>query len=181
MTLLVLGLALWVLAHLAKRLVVRGAEPMPKSTKGIMAAAILAGVLLMIIGFRQAPVWPVYVFPPWAVHLNNLMVLVAFYLFAAAGAKTAVARRMRHPQLTGFSLWAAAHLLVNGDLASIVLFGTLLVWALVEMVVINSAEPVWTPPPPASRSKEIRAAVGAIVLFGLVAGIHTWLGYYPFG
>ena len=59
--------------------------------------------------------------------------LIAFYLFAASGMKTRVTAMTRHPQLIGFSLWAVAHLLVNGDLPSLVLFGGLLVWALVEM------------------------------------------------
>lgn len=87
---------------------------------------------------------------------------------------------MRHPQLTGFKAWAVAHLLVNGDLASVVLFGGLLAWAVLEVIVINRAEPEWTPPAWGGRAAEIRAVVGAVVLFAIVAAVHTWLGYWPF-
>ena len=52
---------------------------------------------------------------------------------------------MRHPQLTAVKIWAVAHLLVNGDLASLVLFGGLLAWAVVEVIVINRSE-VWVRP-----------------------------------
>jgi uncharacterized membrane protein len=87
---------------------------------------------------------------------------------------------MRHPQLTGFSLWAVAHLLVNGDLASIILFGGLLVWALAEIALINRAQPDWTPPPVGPMRKEFTSVIATLVLFAVVAGIHAWLGYYPF-
>ena len=61
------------------------------------------------------------------------------------------------------------------------LFGGLLVWALVEMAAINRAQPDWTPPPPAPARKEIMAVVGTLVVYGIIALIHTWLGYNPFG
>ena len=108
--------------------------------------------------------------------------LAAFYLFAADGMKTRITARVRHPQLTGFALWAFAHLLPNGDLPSFVLFGGLLVWALAEMAVINRAQPRWTPPAgPFPVRKEIMAGVGAVVLMLVVGLIHRWLGYNPFG
>ena len=83
--------------------------------------------------------------------------------------------------LTGFSLWAIAQLLVNGDVPSFVLFGGLLVWALAEMVVINRAEPAWTPPAKGAISKDIMFLGISFVLLGVIGAIHTWLGYNPFG
>ena len=108
--------------------------------------------------------------------------LLAVYLFAASGMKTGITRRIRHPQLVGFALWAFAHMMVNGDLPSFVLFGGLLAWAIVEIMVINRAEPGWQPPAhPIPIRKEGMAVVGTVLVFGVVGLIHAWLGYNPFG
>ena len=56
----------------------------------------------------------------------------------------------------------------------------LLVWALVEMALIN-AQTTWTPPPPAPARKEVMAVVGTVIVYGVITGIHTWLGYPTFG
>ncbi len=179
---LILGVALWWAAHLFKR-VAPGARAKlgDEKGKGPVAIALLISVALMVVGYRMADGAFFWGRSPALVGVNNLLMLAAFYLFAAAGMKTRVSRMMRHPQLTGFSLWAAGHLLVNGDVPSLVLFGGLLVWALVEMAVINRAVPDWTPPDPVPAKKEIMALVGGIVVFAVVALIHAWLGYNPFG
>ena len=113
--------------------------------------------------------------------INNLLVLVAFYLFASSGSKNRIGTRFRHPQLTGFSLWAFAHLLVNGDLASFVLFGGLLAWALVEIMLLNRAGAWKRRTGPFPARKEIMAAVGAVVVMLVVGLIHGWIGPWPFG
>jgi uncharacterized membrane protein len=182
MLILILGVALWWAAHLFKRIAPGQRAGMGEKGRGLVAGALLASVLLMVIGYRMSdgPFW-------WGASaplkgVNNLLVLVAFYLFAAAGMKTRITRSLRHPQLTGFALWAFAHLLPNGDLPSLVLFGGLLAWALAEMVTINRAEPVWTPPAgPFPARKEIMALVGAVLVMGVVGMIHAALGYNPFG
>jgi hypothetical protein len=94
--------------------------------------------------------------------------------------KTPLARRLRHPQLIGFSLWAVAHLLVNGDLASFLLFGGLLAWALWEIAVDANPSPHVADPPPAAR-KDAMALAGGVVVFAIVALIHGWIGPWPFG
>ena len=95
--------------------------------------------------------------------------------------QTGLARKMRHPMLTGVKVWALAHLLVNGDVPSFVLFGGLLAWAVAEMIMINKAQPDWTPPAPAPKRKEIAALGGTVVVFAVIAAIHYWLGYPVFG
>lgn len=185
MTWLILGLALWVVAHMFKRLApqTRGAmtAKMGDGSKGVFAILVLASVVLMVIGYRTADGAVYWGRSPAMTGINNLLVLIAFYLFAASGNKTRVTRWTRHPQLIGFSLWAFAHLLVNGDVPSFILFGGLLIWALAEMALINRSAPAYVPPPPAPAKKEVMALVGAVVLYGIVAGIHAWLGYNPFG
>lgn len=179
MVMLILGVALWWAAHLLKRLAPGLRD---RLGRGGIAGLLVLSVVLMVLGYRGAagPVW-------WGasaatVGINNLLVLAAFYLFAAAGMKTRITARIRHPQLTGFALWALAHLLVNGDLPSAILFGGLFLWALVEIVVINRAQPQWTPPAgPFPARKELMAGLGALLVMLVVGLIHRWLGYNPFG
>ncbi len=178
---LILGVALWWAAHLFKRVAPERRADMGDRGRGLVTVLVLLSVVLMVIGYRGAegPFW-------WGrnaalVGINNLAMLFAIYLFAASGMKTAITRRIRHPQLIGFKTWAVAHLLVNGDLVSFVLFGGLLAWAVVEVILINRAQPDWTPPPTAPMRKEIIAVVATVVVYGVVALIHTWLGYPVFG
>ena len=106
--------------------------------------------------------------------------VLAVYLYAASGTKARIATKMRHPQLTAVKTWAVAHLLVNGDSASVVLFGGLLAWAVAEVIVINRASATGPRRPGADPSAEVKAIVGTVVVFAVIAGIHIWLGYWPF-
>ncbi|WP_238370992.1 NnrU family protein [Heliomarina baculiformis] len=181
MLILILGVLLWALAHLFKFIAPEARARMGEKGKGPIAIALLLSVVLMVIGYRAADGAFYWGRSPAMTGINNLLVLVAFYLFAASGMKTRVTRLTRHPQLIGFSLWCVGHLLVNGDTPSFVLWGGLLAWAIVTMVLINRTEPAWTPPEPAPNRKEIMAIVGGVVVFAVVAVIHMLLGYNPFG
>ncbi len=181
MALLVLGLLLWSMSHLFKRLAPTYRAEMGDKARGMVAIASFAGIALMVLGYRSWDSGILYAASASARHLNNLLMLVSMYLFAAAGMKTWIARQLRHPQLLAVILWAVAHLLVNGDWASVVLFGGLLIWALVSILMINSQEPGWAPPPAGPASKELAAIVGAVVVTGGIGYIHILLGYVPFG
>jgi uncharacterized membrane protein len=181
MTLIVLGLALWWAAHLWKRLAPGSRTAMGNGGKGLVTLGVLAGVVLMVMGYRgveQIDLW----FPPaFLTHVNNLLMLFAVYLYAASGMKTRITGVIRHPQLTAVKTWAVAHLLVNGDLASVILFGGLLAWAVVEVILINRAEPRPAAPAPAPVGKEIGAVVGAVVVLVAIMLVHNWLGVPPWG
>lgn len=181
MGMLIAGVALWWLAHLFKRLAPGPRAALGDRAKVAVAVALAVAVVLMVMGYRAAAFVPVWDPPQWLRHANNLLMLVAFYLYAASGMKTAAARWLRHPQLTGFAVWAVAHLLVNGDAAALLLFGGLLVWALLTMVLINRAEPRPAPPAPASAGREAGAILGAVAVTGLVGLVHGWVGPNPFG
>lgn len=181
MLLLIAGLLLWTGAHLFKRLAPAQRSAMGDKGRGPVALTILAGVVLMVIGYRMADGAFLWGRTPAMVGINNLLMLLSVYLFAAAGAKTALARRMRHPMLTAVKVWAFAHLLVNGDVPSFVLFGGLLAWAVIEVIVINKAEPEWTLPEPADTAKEIKAVIISLVIYAVIVAIHYWLGYPTFG
>ena len=149
--------------------------------KGVVAVAVLASVVLMVMGYRGVDQIDLWYPPAFLTHLNNLLMLFAVYLYAASGMKTRITKVIRHPQLTAVKTWAVAHLLVNGDLASVVLFGGLLAWAVVSVILINKAEPRGPLPEPAPVGKEIGALVGAVVVMGVVMMIHNWLGVAPWG
>ena len=181
MTLLILGLALWVAAHFFKRAMPGQRAALGSRGKGLIALAIGVSVVLMIFGYRM---WDGTFFwgrSPATTGINNLMMLAALYFVSPGPSKGAIFYRMRHPMLTGFALWAASHLLVNGDTPSFVLFGGLLVWALAEMIVINRAEPNWTPPAKGSIAKDAMFLVAALILMAVIGLLHSWLGYPPFG
>lgn len=183
MFLLILGLILWVGAHYFKRLAPDARSALGTPGKGIIALAIVASLVLMIIGYRAAAFIPVWTPPTFLTGINNLGMLLAFWVYgssAAKGAKAWPAYKTRHPQLLAVKIWALSHLLVNGDLASIILFGGLLGWAVGSVILINKSEPEWTAPAPAGRPTYIRLAVISAVLFALVAAIHIWLGVWPF-
>ena len=181
MTLLILGLLIWAGAHMFKRLAPGPRAAMGERGKAVVTVALLAALGLMVIGYRGAEGAVFWGRSPALVGINNLLMLVSVYLFAAAGMKTAVAQRMRHPMLTGVIVWAVAHLLVNGDVPSFVLFGGLAVWAVLEMAVIGLAQPGWMPPRGKGAKMEVMAAVGTLLVYGAIAGAHTALGYPTFG
>lgn len=182
MTLLVLGVLLWAGAHFFKRVMPGVRAPMGDKGKGLVAVALVASIVLMVIGYKAAPVEDVlWVAPSFAKHINNLTILVAIFLMSPAPRKGKLFNEVRHPMLIGFALWAGAHLWVNGDMPSLILFGGLLVWALTEIVVINKAEGPWVPTESGSIAKDGMFFVASIILMGVIGFIHGLVGPSPFG
>lgn len=178
--LLIAGVLLWMLAHLFKRIAPERRAAMGDGGKGAVAIAIFLSIVLMVIGYRMTDYIDVWYPPTWMVHVNNLLMLLAIFLMSPAGNKGKILNGVRHPMLGGFKLWAFSHLLVNGDLASVVLFGGLLAWAVIEVIVINKAEPEWTPGEPGTASKDAMYLIGSVVLLALIGWIHGYLGPWPF-
>ncbi|MEM8657432.1 MAG: NnrU family protein [Pseudomonadota bacterium] len=184
MIVLIGGVALWWAAHVFKRLM-PGAratlqDKLGDASKGVMAGVILGSVLLMVLGYRAADFIYVYAPPTWGVHLNNLLMLFAIALFGMGSSKGKARSWFRHPMLMGLGTWAIAHLLVNGDLASLILFGGLLLWVPFAMWRINAAEPAWERPAPGPASGDVRLLVITLVIYAVIAALHTWLGPWPF-
>lgn len=181
MLILILGVALWWAAHLYKRVAPASRASMGERGKGMVTGLLVLSIILMVIGYQGATGAFFWGPNPALVGINNLLVLVALYLFAASGMKTRVTAKTRHPMLWGFALWAGAHLLVNGDTPSFILFGGLLAWSFVEMVAINRASPWVRPIGPFPARKEAMAAVGAVIVMIVIGLIHGWIGPWPFG
>ena len=180
MTWLVLGVLLWIGAHLFKRVLPEQREALGKWGRPLVAVVIVISIVLMFVGYREAEEVTLYALPVWAWYLNNLMMLVALFMMDVGKMNGLVRMKIRHPMLLGVVVWSAAHLLVNGDLASLVLFGGLAFWALIEMGVVSRAEGPWQAPKSGSILNDGKAAVLAVLLYALIAGIHEWLGHPAF-
>lgn len=184
MIVLALGLALWVGAHTFKRLApgarVAMDRRMGRRSKLVISALLLFSLGLIIVGYRAAPWVPVYTPPDWGVHVINLLMFPAIALFGLGSSKSPLRAKIRHPQLWGFALWSALHLLTNGDLGSVLMWGVFLVWALAEMQLINAREPAPPPYEGGSTKGTIRLIVITIVLYIVITAVHAWLGAWPF-
>lgn len=130
----------------------------------------LAGLVLIVWGYGQARMAPVVIWTPpvWTRHVAALLVLPAFILIAAGNMRgTRMKARLGHPMVLGTKLWAFAHLLANGMLADVVLFGSFLAWAIVDYASARrrdrAAGVVY---PPGSLSRDALA---------LVAGLVAWV------
>ena len=145
--------------------------------KGVYSLVAVVGLVLMIWGYYLArPLAPVlYSTPFWMVHLQLLLMALSFIALAAAELPAGRLKPMlKHPMLVAVKLWAFGHLLVNGDLASVLLFGAFLAWAVVDRI---SAKRRNAPiPAPGPVSNDILAAVIGLVVYGLfVWKLHEWL------
>lgn len=183
--LMILGLSLWTLAHFTRRLMPGLRRDMTsalgeKSSRGVIALVILGAVVLMVIGFRGTFMANVYDPLPGIGHLNNLLMLVAVFLMGVGPAGGRLSARIRHPMLAGVILWAVAHLLVNGDGASVILFGWLGLWAIVQIMLINGHEGPWDRPMPGNSLQDMKLLLTTVFLYGVIAGIHWLFGLNVF-
>ncbi len=177
---LILGVALWWAAHLFQRVAPARRARLGDAGKGLVAVLIVGAIALMIVGYRGVPEMIVWQLPAFSIHINNLLMLIALFLMSPAAKRGRVLQGMRHPMLAGFGTWAVAHLLVNGDVASMILFGGLLAWAIVQPRLINAAEPDWQAPEGGSYAKDLMFLVGSVILLAIIGYIHNWLGVWPF-
>ena len=178
MLMLTLGVALWSVAHLFKRLAPAARDGMGDLGKLVVTVALIGSLVMMISGYQDAsgPVW--WGRQPLWVSISNILMLFAFYMMVASSMKVRITSMVRHPQLTAIKAWSVSHLLVNGDLPSLILFGGLLGWAVVSVIIINRQDgkdamtggnPGW--------SREALAVLVSVGLYGAVAHAHAYRGY----
>lgn len=110
-----------------------------KGYRPVFALLSFAGLVLIVLGYQDKPIQVLHEWyaPHWARHLMMLAMLVAFILLPAAHMKTNIKRYTRHPMLWGIAIWSGMHLWLNGDHASILLFGSFLAYSLFAMFTGN--------------------------------------------
>lgn len=192
MTVLILGLILFLGVHSTRILADAWRTAQLKrlgqgAWKGIYSLLSLAGFGLIVWGFGLARQEPVVLWvPPLAMrHVAALLTLIAFVLLAAAYVpRNSIKARLHHPMLLGVKTWAFAHLLANGRLADVVLFGAFLAWAIVCYAAAKRRD--------RAAGIQYAAGSGGATAAAIVAGIAAWalfafwlhgllIGVHPFG
>mgnify|MGYP001817305979 CR=1 FL=1 len=147
--------------------------------KGSFSLLLLAALALIVFGWRSAQ--PTMIYQPLPVlHQAGISLLnLAFLLLVVSTRPSRLRLIFRHPQLTGVLLWGVAHLLLNGDSRSLVLFGGLACWSVVEIIAINRREGAWVKTaPPAWSTELVTLLITAVVIVGIMA-IHPWIAGMP--
>ena len=192
MTILILGLMLFLGVH-SVRVFADGWRGAVRARlgegiyKGLYTLASVAGLVLIVWGYGLARQQPVLLWlpPVWTRHLAALLTVPAFMLLVAAYVPgNSIKAKVHHPMVLGVKVWALAHLLANGTLADVLLFGGFLVWAVFSFRAARQRDRAAQLSYPAGRMGPTLVAVGV----GLVAwaGFAFWahavlIGVRPFG
>jgi uncharacterized membrane protein len=141
------------------------------------AVASLVGLALIVWGFahyRTAGMWPVWSPPTALKYLNAALMLPAVILVVAAYIRGRIYTAVKHPMLAGVKLWAFGHLLANGDLGGIILFGSFLGWAVFDRISLKRRTDTGGPPIPVGgiTNDLIAVAVGIVAYLALAFAFH---------
>ena len=181
MGLLIIGVLLWSCAHLYPSLFPNRRsqlnERLGSKYRGIFALTIVFSIVLIVLGWRSTLPYPIYDVPSWGRHLNMVTMFFAILLLGAGSAKgiSRIKQYIRHPMLTAVIVWGFGHLLANGDIRSIILFGGMTTWAIVSLVTISRAEGTWVKPAEVAGVKREGILLGLTVAIYLVLFMsHRW-------
>lgn len=180
--LLIGGVLIWSYSHLMKRITPGFRASLGDNAgKGLASVLTIVSIILMVIGYRGAEPVILWTSPAFLTHLNNLLMLIAVFLLLQGYSRGMLRSKIRHPMLNAVKTWAIAHLLVNGDLASVILFGGLFAWALFDMIKINRMTGPWQRPAAGPVINDVLYFGVALIVFGVIAWLHGMLGPWPFG
>lgn len=146
--------------------------------KGLYTLISIAGFILIIWGYGQARQDPILLYAPpvWMRHLSALIMLPVFPLILAAYLPGRIKAALKHPMLAAVKFWALAHLLSNGMLADVVLFGSFLAWAVADRISFKRRvmRPIHTAPP--NKMNDVIAVVAGLAIYvAFVLWLHTWM------
>jgi uncharacterized membrane protein len=181
---LLIGIVLFFGVHSASIVALPMRERMVANSENtwklIYSLASLAGIILMVRGYaemREAPTL-LYVTPYWLRHVAALLLLPVFIFFIAPYFPGRIKTALKHPQLVAVKIWAFAHLLVNGTLADVLLFGSFLVWAVVDRISLKKRAQRPLPGAPESGVNDIIIVVVGLALYAVFA---FWAHEFLFG
>jgi len=148
--------------------------------KGLYSIASLAGFVLIVGGYAAARLEPVVLYNPpfWLRHVMMLLMLPVFPLLVAAYLPGRIKAAVKHPMLTATKAWALSHLLVNGMLADVLLFGGFLAWAVIDRISAGKRPQPAAPAAPPSIVYDVIAVALGLVLYGAFAfwAHPRWIG-----
>ena len=180
MEILAVGVLLWSLVHFVPSI----AQPVKKlcikllgenGYKLVFSVFVIMSLGLMVYGWRHITPIVVYNLPLWVKPISLILMVVAFVLFGAANYQTRIKSFIRHPQLIGVISWSTAHLLVNGDNRSIVLFGGMGIWAMLEIFVINRRDGAWIKQTAAGWPQEFKGLAISLIVFIIAVLVHPYI------
>jgi uncharacterized membrane protein len=191
MTTLLLGLLLFLGIHSISIVALGARERLaarlgPWPWKALYAAIAIAGFVLIIRGYAAARLDPVVLYTPptWLQHVALLLMLPVLPMLFAAYLPGRIKARLSHPMLAATKLWAVAHLLANGTLADVVLFGAFLAWAVADRISMKRRPGTRALPgaPPSRWNDAIAVVLGLAAYAWLLVGGHLRLfGVSPLG
>ncbi len=151
-----------------------------KVWKGLYSVVSLIGFVMLIVGYGAARQSPVVLYEPpvWTRHLALLLMVPVFPLLLATYLPGRIKAAVKHPTLTAVKLWAFAHLLANGMLHDLLLFGGFLAWAVLDRISMKHRTQRPLPGAPALPANDLIAVVAGLVLYGVFV---TWLHRGLFG
>jgi uncharacterized membrane protein len=152
--------------------------------KILYSVVSLVGLILIGYGFGlyRATEWTNLWTPPaWTRHLAVALMWFASIAIVAAYARGNIYRKLKHPMLVGVKTWALAHLIANGDLGSLLLFGAVLAWAVFDRISLKRRRDAGAPPIPVGgvRNDVIAVVIGTIVFVALGLWFHPWVVGVP--
>jgi uncharacterized membrane protein len=183
MTLLLLGLVIFLGLHSVSIVAPawRDAQVAARGEgawKGIYSVASLIGFALLVYGYglaRQSPV-VLYTPPVWMRHVALLLMVPVFPLLFAAYLPGRIKAAAKHPMLLATKIWATAHLLANGTLNDVLLFGAFLAWAVADRISVKRRPVRPLPGAPARPLNDVIALVGGLGLYAVfLMGLHARL------
>ncbi|OAF18308.1 NnrU family protein [Bradyrhizobium neotropicale] len=178
---MILGLVLFFAAHVfttKRKARAQAIATLGEGTYKILYSVVsLAGLALIVWGFGhyRATGWIDVWYPPKALkHITVALMLPAVILVVASYIRGRIYATLKHPMLAGVKLWAAAHLLANGDLGSIILFGSFLGWGVYDRISLKHRTDSGAPPIPVGGATNdlIAVAVGIVAYVALAFAFH---------
>jgi uncharacterized membrane protein len=154
--------------------------------KGLYTIISIIGLVLVVIGYGQARQTPVVLWQPatYLTHIAILLNLVAFiFLAGSSPSNNAIRLKLKHPMILGVKVWALAHLLANGTLVDLILFGSFLLWAVLDFRSARKRPILMPEKAVVSNKATVIVIVSGIVIWAaFIFGLHQYLiGVSPLG
>jgi len=182
MTLLILGIIVFLGVHLLPTIADLRAQLVAHLSEGGYKAAFsllsLASLALLIYGYATAPLVQLWSPPSWTRWLAIVLMLPAFIFLVAAYVPGRIRERLKHPFLVAVKTWALAHLLANGDLASVILFGSFLAYAVYDRITLKHRRPtglVGVEGPERPQNDAIAIVLGTVLYAVFLVWLHPLL------